>query len=307
MWDARATYGIPSTPFGRGRLVGNGFQLGARDRPVAADMDQDGITDIGLYVPDGSGATGMSASEWYWLVSNDPATDTSGKPLVQLRTPGTVNVLALRAASPFAPFVPSLGGNLYADFGNTYQEPVVGNFDPPIVPGATPTATGVPLALSVAPLVTNSRSTLTLTGTAVDPSPNIGIASVTVLVNGQATIATVSGDTWSATLAAPPAGTYTVQATAFDNAGNSGTVSATGALVVNAGTTLSLSGTTFSFTGGLTPATWKILVNGSHGDEHSRHDHGGQLHRHRRQREGGHYRRFGQRGIRRNRPGPGHV
>jgi hypothetical protein len=34
-------------------------------------------------------------------------------------------------------------------------------------------------------------------------------------------------------------------------------------LTVNTGTTLSLSGTSLSFTGGLTPATWTILVNGS--------------------------------------------
>jgi hypothetical protein len=129
----------------------------------------------------------------------------------------------------------------------------------------TLTVTPIPVAVSVVPLVTNSRPKLTLTGTAVAPSPNSGIASVSVLVNGQTTPATVSGNTWSATLSTPPAGTYNVQATATDNAGNSSTVTATGALVVNAvtATTLNLSGTSFSFTGGLTPATWTILVNGS--------------------------------------------
>jgi hypothetical protein len=129
--------------------------------------------------------------------------------------------------------------------------------------GGNLTVTPATVVVSVTPLVTDSHSTLTLTGTAVAPAPNSGIASVSVLVNGQTTPATVSGDTWSATCSAPPAGTYNVQATATDNAGNSGAVTASGALVVNAGTTLSLSGTSFSFTGGLTPASWTVLVNGS--------------------------------------------
>jgi hypothetical protein len=127
----------------------------------------------------------------------------------------------------------------------------------------TLTVTSVPVAISVVLLVTNSRPTFTLTGTAVAPSPNSGIASVSVLVNGQTTSATVSGSTWIATLSTLSAGTYNVQVTAADNAGNSSTVTATGALVVNAGTTLNLSGTSFSFTGGLIPAKWTILVNGS--------------------------------------------
>ena len=127
----------------------------------------------------------------------------------------------------------------------------------------TLTVTPTPVVVSVTPLVTNSRPTFTLTGTAVGPSPNAGIATVSVLVNGKTTPATISGNTWSASLSTPPAGTYNVQVTATDNAGNSGTATATGALVVNAGTTLSLSGTSFAFTGGLTPANWTVLVNGS--------------------------------------------
>jgi hypothetical protein len=127
----------------------------------------------------------------------------------------------------------------------------------------TLTVTSVPVAISVTPLVTNSRSTFTLTGTAVAPSPNSGIASVSVLVDGQTASATVSGNTWSAILSTLPAGTYNVQVTATDNAGNSSTVTATGALAVNAATTLNFSGTSFSFTGGPAPAKWTILLNGS--------------------------------------------
>ena len=131
--------------------VGNGYQLGARTIPVAADMDRDGITDVGLYVPDGTGGTGTPTSQWFWIVSDDPATDTNGLPLKQLRKTGTVNVLQMRASpSPFSPFVPWLGGNLYAAFGNTYAEPVVGNFDPPINPSGKLATTPAPLTVNLA-------------------------------------------------------------------------------------------------------------------------------------------------------------
>ncbi len=100
-------------------LFGTGLpQLGALTRPVAADMDQDGIADIGVYTPDGSGATGTSASEWYWFVSNfvEP-------------TPGTVTVFS----SPGRKFTQTpLGNDIFAKFGNTYAMPIVGNFDPPL-------------------------------------------------------------------------------------------------------------------------------------------------------------------------------
>jgi uncharacterized repeat protein (TIGR03803 family) len=129
--------------------------------------------------------------------------------------------------------------------------------------GGILTVTSVPVAISVVPLVTDSKSTLTISGSAVAPSPNSGIASVNVVVNGTTTSATISGNTWADTISTPAAGTYSVQVTASDNAGNSSTVTVSGTLVVNTGTTLSLGGTSFSFTGGLTPASWTILVNGS--------------------------------------------
>ena len=69
-------------------VTGDGLQLGANTRPVAADMDQDGITDIGLYTPVGTGGTSNSPSDWYFLISNDPATNTSGIPLCRSVSPG---------------------------------------------------------------------------------------------------------------------------------------------------------------------------------------------------------------------------
>lgn len=91
---------------------------GVRERPVAADMDQDGIDDIGLWMPDRAGQTPVEGSEWFFLISADRARTA--------RINGTVVTLA-HAFSP----VP-LGNDLYAQFGDAYAIPIVGNFDPPV-------------------------------------------------------------------------------------------------------------------------------------------------------------------------------
>jgi hypothetical protein len=43
---------------------------GVLDRPIAADVDQDGIDDIGLWVPRNSASLPREISEWYFLVSD---------------------------------------------------------------------------------------------------------------------------------------------------------------------------------------------------------------------------------------------
>lgn len=91
---------------------------GVLDRPVAADMDQDGIDDIGLWVPRNSANPPRIINEWYFLVSNDP----NGAD----RITGMVNTLN----HPFSP-VP-FGADLYAEFGDDMAMPIVGNFDPPV-------------------------------------------------------------------------------------------------------------------------------------------------------------------------------
>ncbi|MDY0166305.1 MAG: NF038122 family metalloprotease, partial [Thermoguttaceae bacterium] len=95
--------------------------IGARIRPVAADMDGDGITDVGLWVPDRAGMPD-DIGEWYFLISND--FDGTG------RSNGTVATLD----HPFSPT--PLGFDLYARFGNEFAVPLVGNFDPPAGVGA---------------------------------------------------------------------------------------------------------------------------------------------------------------------------
>ena len=69
-------------------------------------------------------------------------------------------------------------------------------------------------------LVTNNTMP-TLSGTVADPSPSSGIAGVTIVVGGQTLTATVSGTTGKVSVPVALAdGTYEVQATATDNAGN---------------------------------------------------------------------------------------
>jgi Ca2+-binding RTX toxin-like protein len=95
---------------------------GVSERPVAADMDQDGIDDIGLWVPGSLGQTDAQTTEWHFLVSND-RTPGDG---INDRVIGTVNTLN-HAFTP-VPF----GADLFAQFGDQPAFPVVGNFDPPV-------------------------------------------------------------------------------------------------------------------------------------------------------------------------------
>src|SRR5262249_19325603 len=87
--------------------------FGPFERPVAADLNLDGVTDIGLYITERNGPPPSEAGEWFWLVS-------TGVP-----APGSVTTLN-HAFSP----VP-LGNDLFFQFGGEPALPVVGNFDPP--------------------------------------------------------------------------------------------------------------------------------------------------------------------------------
>ncbi len=89
--------------------------LGSTAVPVAADMDGDGITDIGVWLPGRSGA----ADQWFFLLSND----YQGT----IRVPGTVDTLN----HPYSPT--PLGQDISAKFGVGATTPLVGNFDPPPV------------------------------------------------------------------------------------------------------------------------------------------------------------------------------
>jgi len=97
---------------------------GVRERPVAADMNQDDIDDLGLWVPDRSGATPEEGAEWYFLISN-----------ASLQEDGSVAPLD----HSFEP-VP-FGDDLFAQYGDDYAAPIVGNFDPPVTATTEPAPT----------------------------------------------------------------------------------------------------------------------------------------------------------------------
>ncbi|HEV3138402.1 MAG TPA: dockerin type I domain-containing protein, partial [Pirellulales bacterium] len=93
--------------------------------PVAADMNQDGITDIGLFLPGKTGVLPQSSGNWEFLVSN-PVGELSG-------------VAALNAALNH-PFQPTpLGNDIFAQFGDAAALPIVGLFDPPVAAQTLPT------------------------------------------------------------------------------------------------------------------------------------------------------------------------
>ncbi|MCA9241356.1 MAG: hypothetical protein KDA37_14195, partial [Planctomycetales bacterium] len=88
---------------------------GVLDRPVAADMDQDGIDDIGMWVPRNGATPSQIIAEWYFLVSGGAG-------------PAAGSIAAIN--HPFSP-VP-FGNDLFAQFGDELALPIVGNFDPPV-------------------------------------------------------------------------------------------------------------------------------------------------------------------------------
>jgi hypothetical protein len=92
--------------------INHGFS-GVLERPIAGDLNLDGITDLGLAVPNQDGVSTNSRLSWYVLQSTGPA------------VAGTTANLN-HAFSP----VP-LGPDLYRQFGNNLAVPMLGNFDPP--------------------------------------------------------------------------------------------------------------------------------------------------------------------------------
>jgi hypothetical protein len=144
---------------------------GTDERPVAADMDNDGVTDIGLFYIDGNGATPDEDAEWFFLQSG-------------FRPPiaGTVNTLN----HPFdpAPF----GTDLYAQFGNRLGVPLVGNFDPPVAGTGAKTNSTVQLPEMVASASNPAKKDLVITGTVIGEAINVtrttDLQSVQVTMNG---------------------------------------------------------------------------------------------------------------------------
>src|SRR5262245_61570778 len=89
---------------------------GSFQKAIAADMNGDGIDDIGLFVSRREAIVPSESAEWYFLISNRAAPGAAA---------GNVNTLN-HSFTP-APF----GNDIFAQFGDEAALPVVGNFDPP--------------------------------------------------------------------------------------------------------------------------------------------------------------------------------
>ena len=93
-----------------GRFVGlSGFT----DRPVAGDLNLDGIDDIGLWVKDRQGTLPRNSGEYFFWVSDRA-------------NPNPALVFDSYSPDP-------LGNDLFAEFGDELGLPIFGNFDPPVV------------------------------------------------------------------------------------------------------------------------------------------------------------------------------
>ncbi|MGI9458041.1 MAG: hypothetical protein ACR2NU_15860 [Aeoliella sp.] len=115
--------------------ISDGFPfIGVRDRPVSADFDGDNIDDVGLWVPDRSGVPPTEAAEWYIFVSG-------GTPIVTANGVGDRIVEDLTTGNNVIQFMPQpFGNDLFAQLGDDFAVPLVGNFDPPASVGGEPPA-----------------------------------------------------------------------------------------------------------------------------------------------------------------------
>ena len=90
---------------------------GASAKAVAADINGDGVTDLGLYLPGRTTQPTGTESEWYFLVSDGVANGLGG----------------LNHSFQQYP----LGTDDFYTFGNNFALPLIGNFDPPAASGGT--------------------------------------------------------------------------------------------------------------------------------------------------------------------------
>jgi len=220
--------GIPAQFTGNKDATINWGFPGVGEIPLAADMDGDGITDIGLWVPGRAGTVPQDTAEEYFLLSNDFNAVTGLPNNTGLSDPNAAFQLLNH---PFNTF--PLGHDLYANLLDEYATPIVGNFDPPLAPSAAAASSVDPTVLAgdVTPptsTVTALPATQTTTSFTVswggsDNSGGSGIASYDIWVsdNGGHFTKWISDTTnTSATFNGVNGHTYGFMSVATDNSGN---------------------------------------------------------------------------------------
>jgi hypothetical protein len=159
---------------------------GVSELPIAADMDGDGITDVGLYVQARTGTLPLSSGNWQFLISNDFTH--------ALR--GGKQVTALN--HPFSPA--PLGNDLFAQFGDAFALPIVGNFDPPAATSQLPAATPLANVLGTVNIPSQSLSgdkwytfqSLRAGTISVDAAATVGIVNVNLYSTSYALMGSAS-------------------------------------------------------------------------------------------------------------------
>jgi len=109
--------------------------IGVRARPVTADMNMDGYDDLGLWLPDRSGVLPRNSGEWQFLISEDP--DNLG---VSMSVLDRIDVDPITGEDRVTYTPVPFGPDMFAQFGDDYALPVVGNFDPPVAGGGSDAA-----------------------------------------------------------------------------------------------------------------------------------------------------------------------
>jgi hypothetical protein len=188
---------------------------GVGEIPLAADINQDGVTDIGLWVPGRAGTVPSDAAQEFFLLSNDLPVTPGGAP----PKPHSITLLD----HPFSPA--PLGGDLAANFFDEFATPIIGNFDPPIIPTSIAAETdSVPPTSKVNSLPATERSTaFTVSWSGQDNAGGSGIASYDIYVsdNGGTYQAFQQGTAnTSAMFIGAPGHTYSFFSVATDMAGN---------------------------------------------------------------------------------------
>lgn len=101
---------------------------GVLERPVAGDMNLDGIDDIALTNPTRDGNASFQTLEWYILVSD--ASQANAGTVDAILQPANAVPAGTTQTRSFSPA--PLGNDLFARFGNNLSAPLLGNFDPPL-------------------------------------------------------------------------------------------------------------------------------------------------------------------------------
>jgi hypothetical protein len=204
---------------------------GVGEIPVAADMNQDGVTDIGLWVPGRAGTVPQDNAEWFWLMSSEQSATFGGPPPIPFPSPiasaadvpASVAFLHGQLDHPFSPG--PLGNDLYAQIFDEFATPIVGNWDPPMSAAALAGSTDfTPPTSSVSSLpAVSSSPSFTVSWSGQDNAGGSGIASYAIYVsdNGSQYSPFVSGTTaTSATFNGQNGHSYSFFSVATDNAGN---------------------------------------------------------------------------------------